>query len=342
MSPLTFDEALARASGKRHLLLGNGFSRAIRKDIFAYAALFERANFEPLSPSARKAFDALGTTDFESVLRALKVSSKLVPLYAPEAPSAAQRLSADSDALRNLLAETIAKNHPERPHEISTDAYRACRAFLRHFVGSLYTLNYDLLLYWSLMQSELLPSIDSDDGFRQPDDGPTDYVTWDPSESHSQRVFYLHGALHLFDAGSSLTKMTWVNTGLPLVDQIRSALGDGLFPVVVTEGTSEEKKEKIMHSGYLSRGYRSFAQITGSLFTFGFAMSSQDEHWLRLIERGRTSVLAVGMYGDPTSPGNKVIIARAEALRAARSTRKPLELLFYDAASAGVWGGTEE
>ena len=47
MPPSTFAEALQRTrdAPKRHLMLGNGFSRALRDDIFAYGALFDRADF---------------------------------------------------------------------------------------------------------------------------------------------------------------------------------------------------------------------------------------------------------------------------------------------------------
>jgi hypothetical protein len=68
---ISFEEALAKSEGKKHLLLGNGFSRACRDDIFAYSALFQRADFSALSPTARNAFDSLGTTDFEIVMKAL-------------------------------------------------------------------------------------------------------------------------------------------------------------------------------------------------------------------------------------------------------------------------------
>lgn len=335
---MTFEEALA-ASGtrKRHLLLGNGFSRALRNDIFAYDALFNRANFVGLHPNARSAFQSLGTTDFEVVMKALRSAERLVALYAPEQPDLATQLRRDADGLRDVLARTIAQSHPERPHDVVDDAYRACRAFLGHFDGSIYTLNYDLLLYWTLMKTELAPDIVSDDGFRQPEDGPAEYVEWSPSEE-SQRVFYLHGALHLFDAGHILKKMTWVNTGRALVDQIREALSRGLFPLVVAEGTTAEKKDRIMHSGYLSRGFRSFANIGHSLFVFGFAMSENDAHILDAIGRGKQAFLAVGLYGDPASPSNLAVRNRAAALQAARPSRRPLEVVFYDAKSANVWG----
>jgi len=77
MKVLTFDSALKQAKGKKHLLLGNGFSRAWRDDVFSYSSLFERADFKKLSKPARKAFDILETTNFETVMSALRTASKL-------------------------------------------------------------------------------------------------------------------------------------------------------------------------------------------------------------------------------------------------------------------------
>lgn len=61
-----FEDAIEQArnssgSSKIRVGLGNGFSRACRNDLFAYDALFDRAR-DRLSPSAKQAFEALGTT----------------------------------------------------------------------------------------------------------------------------------------------------------------------------------------------------------------------------------------------------------------------------------------
>jgi Domain of unknown function (DUF4917) len=59
----TFDEAIAAsAGGKRHLLLGNGFSIALFPNRFRYGSLLEEADFGAC-PEARRAFDHLATTD---------------------------------------------------------------------------------------------------------------------------------------------------------------------------------------------------------------------------------------------------------------------------------------
>jgi hypothetical protein len=76
--------------------------------------------------------------------------------------------AAQSQSIKELLVQAIAGKHPERPGDVSEEQYRACRQFLTHFAGygrdlkgsggqdlreSLYSLNYDLRLYWKLMNA---------------------------------------------------------------------------------------------------------------------------------------------------------------------------------------------
>lgn len=335
---LSFYEALQKGAGlKRHVLLGNGFSRALRNDIFSYDALFDRADFNALSAAARRAFDVLSTTDFEVVMRALRAAAALVEVYEETNPNLAARLRTDADGLREVLVRTIANSHPSRPGDLPHDAYRRCRAFLAGF-GSIYTLNYDLLLYWALMQEELEPRLNADDGFRTPDDGPQDYVTWEVEKTDHQSVFYLHGALHIFDAQAEIKKYTWINTGVPLIDQIRDALNNGLYPLFVAEGESRQKIARIKHNEFLSRAYRSFAKIGGALYLYGHSMAPNDEHIIRLIEKNKVSQLHVALYGNPLGDGNQRMIDRALKIQKARPAKRPVEVSFFDAASAHVWG----
>jgi hypothetical protein len=336
---LSFEEALEESSTypKRHLLLGNGFSIACRRDIFLYDKLFERADFSDLSPSVRLAFRALGTSDFERVIKVLRDASDVLEAY-PDAPThVRQQLRDDADRLREVLVETIASSHPSHPASITESEYAACREFLQHFT-SVYTLNYDLLLYWTVMHTAQGEAPRSDDGFRKPpDDFDAGYVTWDPSQSHDQSMWYLHGALHVFDTGTEVQKYTWNNTGVRLINQIRDALQRDYFPLFVAEGTSAEKYERIRHSDYLAKAYRSFQEITGALFVLGHSLAANDEHFLKVIERGKVRHLFVGLFGDPEHPNNKAIMRRA-SLMPSRRRRGALTVSFYDSASARVWG----
>jgi hypothetical protein len=318
-------------------LLGNGFSRACRDDIFAYGALFDRADFGRLSANAKRAFEKLQTTDFEVVIRALRNAAILCELYNGKKDALSRQLRDDADGLREVLAAAVAHSHPARPNDISDEEYQACRRFLVHF-DKIYTLNYDLLLYWTVMHEELEPKVQADDGFRSPEEQDVDYVTWEIGNTNKQNIHYLHGALHLFDAGSELKKYTWSRTGIALIDQIRASLAEDMYPLVVAEGEARQKKAKIDHSNYLSRSFRSFGAIGGSLFVHGFSMGESDSHLVKLIAKGKLSELYVGLHGDPKSKANSRIVETVVQLPNARPKKSPLSYTFYESASANVWG----
>jgi hypothetical protein len=274
-------------------------------------------------------------------MKALEQASELVPLYNPEEKDLCSDLLSDANTLREMLAHAIAGNHPERPNEISDDEYITCRKFLSHF-KNYYSVNYDLLLYWALMHDDLDDiNLPRNDGFHEPDEGKQDYVVWEITNGTGQNVYYLHGALHLFDVGHEVHKYTWCNTGVPLIDQIKSALDKKMYPIYVSEGTSESKKDRILHSAYLSRGYRSLPSISGSLFVYGLSFSENDSHIIKPIANGTVKKLFVSLYGDPTSSTNQELITRTNALSKMREDskrRNSLDIFFYDAESAQVWG----
>ncbi len=354
MPLMTFEEAIADSEqfSKRHLLLGNGFSIACRADIFHYGSLFGQADFSAV-PEVASVFDALGTQDFELAIRALENAAKILPAYVPHGDAAIAKMLEHAAALKEILVQTIAGNHPNIPPEIADDRFWACRRFLSHFLsgakaGQIFTLNYDLLLYWALMHDDMpfddAIQMETNDGFGNDEDDPdADYVVWQgETGAHDARIHFLHGALHLFDSGAELKKYTWIRTNVPLVDQARAAIGADAYPLFVAEGTSAKKKAKIRHNAYLYQGFKQFvANIkvgTHCMFIFGHSLAENDDHILVRIGRGRFPKLYVGIYGDPATPDNQHIMQRAEALAAMRHERSPLEVVFYDAASANVWG----
>lgn len=350
----TFDNAIEHSARfkKRHLLLGNGFSIACRPKIFTYGSLFEQADFSS-APRLPAVFEAVGTTDFEHVIKMLEDASRVVPVYSSEAVEAAKQMAVDAEALKDILIQTVANNHPNIPNEITDEQFWACRRFLSHFLGDankdgkVYTLNYDLLLYWTLMHDDMgfdgPIDLAANDGFGRDEDTEPEYVNWmGESSAHGQRVHYLHGALHLFDAGAELQKYTWVNTGKPLLEQAREAMGADKFPLFVAEGKSNQKLAKIKHSAYLHHSYKSFsaqmAQRNDALFIFGHSLAENDQHILKKIARGKIGQIYVGLYGDPESLANKQIRSAATALAHLRDDKLQLEVAFFDAASAQVWG----
>jgi hypothetical protein len=351
---------------RRHLLLGNGFSIALFPGKFVYKSLLDQAIEQGTfndTPELLEAFRVLGTNDFEVVLAALRSARRLIHLYVHD-DNVQQQMAAHAEHLKHALVMAIAGKHPERLSEITKDQFEAGRKFLAQFAGRhlgsrgcIYTLNYDLILYWTILHepeptsshgTHAMPPdeayIDGDDGFRAPEsDYDAPYVTWDVAGgSNSQNIHYLHGGLHLYDAGDELQKFCWERSGgIPLMEQIHEALDTDRFPLFVAEGSSGSKLAKILHSGYLTRSYKSFIGICGSrannLFIYGHSLAESDEHILRQIENGKIGTVFVSIYGDPDSAANRAIRERAEALARPRD-RYPLEVHFFDAASAAVWG----
>jgi len=345
---INFLDALNLAGDKKHVLLGNGFSIDWNSDIFRYEALVDRADFSSLSVDAQKLFGLLNTKDFEVVIEALRNASALSKFYATTDPVISERFAKDAEKLKGILAATIAKNHPDQPNDIKKSEYEFSRRFLTNFSG-IYTLNYDLLLYWALMHKEGGGDIKCDDGFRNSEDDSADYVVWDNGDSHAQNIHYVHGALHLFDAGTELQKFTWTKTGIRLIDQVRSALDAGLFPLFVAEGSSDEKITRINHSGYLHKARRSFSGISGSLFIHGHSLADSDDHIISMIPETKVNKLFISMTSDLELPANSnkvlkiqsLIEKRKEMLEATKqkknAVRQELQVYFYDAETAHVW-----
>ena len=337
---LTFAQALemsAEVGNGRHLLLGNGFSIACRPGCFSYGRLLDEADLSALSVDGPALFAAEATTDFEEVIGSLRVASRLAEFYETSDPGLAARLQADAEVLKDALAVTLAKKHPDNVGDIESQEYATARSFLLNF-GKIFTVNYDLLLYWALMQ-EIDPQITNDDGFRQDRDEPdAEWVSWDSYHDHSRNVYYLHGGLHLFEEGPTLKKLTFSRTGVALITQIRDALEREAYPLVVTEGTSAEKHARIRHNDYLSKGLRSLAACKHSLFIHGHSLADNDAHVYRAIVEGKFDALFISLHGDPNNEGNVATQASAGRIASQRQPQKPLALHFYDADFAAVWG----
>lgn len=354
MSVLSFEDAIRDSEqySKRHLILGNGFSIALFPDIFLYGSLFKEADFTG-HPNLKHVFEALRTQDFEIAIRALEDGSKVYPIYAEDEDDVAEKMFADAQALKDILISTIAKRHPKSPSEITEHQFQSCRAFLSNFLGDkaghIFTFNYDLLLYWVLMHSDPVEGYDQvglarNDGFGDDEDEPdADFVVWRGEGGARGACFhYLHGALHLFDAGATLQKYTWIRKQERLIDQVRSAMRDDKFPLFVAEGTSRQKRKKISHNSYLYQVGKTLVANANTkrhcFFLHGHSLAENDEHILRRLAKGRFSKLYLGLHGNPNSTSNQEIVKKARAMQAERLDSFPLDVAFYDTGSANVWG----
>ncbi len=337
-SLISFADAIADAK-RRHaplsILLGNGFSRAF-DEAFAYSRLRDVAPMTGLAVAKDELFGHAASDDFETVIHNLEHSANLLKLYDPSNSPLRAKLLQDAEFVKSGLVDALTKNHPRSASEIPPAKYGSVRQFLSHF-GRVFTLNYDLLLYWAVLQHSSLsqPSVVRKDGFGRPDPGGP--LVWSlPENAGDQEIFYLHGAMHLYIDDGQLRKLE--NSNGLIVDQLKTNLEAGKYPLVVTEGSSINKQARIARSAYLTYCHTQLSRSPGALFIHGMAMSENDQHILNRIAKGAFDALYVGLHGSPSLNCDMIRAHAEDLVRARNKAGRPTELQFYGAVTAQAWG----
>lgn len=350
----SFDEAVSVANGnaknkkctqRKNLLLGNGFSKAYYED-FGYTTLFEAIKDKKDLEKVKKLFKYLGTSNFEGVLQLLQDSAHTAKIYGLDPKDIDQ----DYEILKKALAEAITKVHPSDTGQIPDENKRACLQFLKKF-ESVFTVNYDLLLYWAIMVENPIPFIDF---FSREEDTPDEYCEFEFGEKGTP-ILFLHGALHILQSRGQVYKRVWKTTGKALINQIKVAMDNGKYPLVVTEGESKSKRKQIKENKYLDYVFSKFGNYGGQLFTFGFSFSDQDKHIAdEIAKNAGIRYLWIGLRGDFSDENNQKLIEVAKNLKEKRdkflkkhppskkSLDGDLQVLFYDAGSMDIWGKSVE
>lgn len=328
MPLLSLDEVRTRTDGQpRSLLLGNGFSIGGHHE-FAYLRLLDRARFGAADQDARvrRTFAIAGLVDFESVIELVRQAARIAALHGVP-PDILAAMQADIDSVRTGLAEAVAGVHPSRMTDMGDAALDSAARFLDGF-DAIFSLSYDLLLYWAFLRAD---TGRLRDGFTRVDGR---LVHADPPD---QTVSYLHGALHLreeVDPATATTVTLKHHYGqVPLVEQIRTGLDAGHYPLVVMEGRWQAKLARIQGSPYLTSALRRLERTAGHLVTLGWALSESDQHLLQTIGRSAVTHLHVGIHGA-TAPDRARIEVRAREL----AREAGVEVAFWDSTTAAVWG----
>lgn len=315
-------EAVAR--GRPSVLFGNGFSRAWSNEIFSYENLLKAADFGGRESDLKKIFARLDTFDFEAVMRSLVSAQLVLEVYGGD-DALIEKIVGDQDSLKDALISVISKTHPDRPSAVDDDEYRSARVFCSQFFN-VFTLNYDLLLHWIRNKNDLVPPVEykTDDGFRR-----TDWLGF----GTDQQIYFLHGALHLFENGGSVEKHASNNSGVAIIDSVRKNLNEGKFPIFVSEPSSEKKKRKIERNPYLNFCYSALRDQKGDFFVHGHSFDSNDKHVFDQLNKSGVTNYFVGIFGDEDSLGNQQIKGNARAWLERRGS----SVTFYDAATAAIW-----
>jgi len=323
---ISFNDAMATVEegDKPSILLGNGFSRAWRNDIFNYANLLDVADFKDRETEIRNLFSLLDTYDFEAVMRSLVAAKTVLDAYGGNR-DLVEQIERDQQFLKDALIIAISKTHPDRPTEVSQAQFTAARTFLSRY-DQIFTVNYDLLFYWARNMDDLPPrNYSTDDGFRKG-------CKW-KGHGTGQEAHFLHGGLHIFDSGTNIEKHSSDEIGTGIVDLVRDNLKREKFPLFVSEPTSAKKKHRIEHNPYLDFCFRSLRQVTGTFFIQGHSMDENDKHIFDQLKQSHVNKFFVSIFGEEDSDGNARV--KANALAYLKSPTSDVE--FYDAESAPIW-----
>jgi hypothetical protein len=318
---ITFDEAIGRTDGEdRALLIGNGFSA----EYFSYASLLAESGLEEGTP-LRNLFAALDTVDFEAVVRALDGAVVVERAYGHDVH--ADELDAHAQAVREALVHAVNATHPRHRSDLEVK-YESSAAFLAHF-ATVFSLNYDLLLYWVNLEKRLLS-----DGFGL---GEKDGRFIGPySENAYCHLFNLHGGLHLFDnSRGEIIKAVDTGGGAGVIATITNTIvSKRRLPVYVAEGTSAQKMTKINSVAYLRHCYDMLRQCASSIFIYGHSADENDAHIYRAIFASKAKHIYFGVY-DADEAKLRLLDGLLAKYQKIAGTAK--DYSFYDAASAQVW-----
>lgn len=282
-------EYLSKRKRQKHLLMGNGFSMSYDSEIFSYNALSKFLD-ELKDETLQQLFQIIKTSNFELLMEQLDNVAQISKIFGAD-KKVVDKINQATASLKESLISAIKELHPEHVFAVPVEKSMACATFLNAFLsqgGNVFTTNYDLLLYWVLMRNEL---DNKGDGFgreaEESDDWiPEDEIQWSElrwgKNADSQSVFYLHGALHLFDAGIDVIKEEYTNEHV-LLENIKARMERKEYPIFVTAGNGAEKLSHIRHNRYLSYCYDSLSSISGSLICFGFSFGEYDEHIIAAI-----------------------------------------------------------
>jgi hypothetical protein len=296
------------------LLLGNGMSVNIWEP-FRYRELFDYAKDGSLSLKDRRLFES--TPNFERVLGDL-----LTAIRVNEA------LDLDASPLvegyRNIqlaLVQAVRAVHLNR-ERVPLATRAAIRRVMMEFEW-VFTTSYDLLAYWAMACGGFGPFMDH---FRYGGRCEFDPKRALPSGSRIP-VYFLHGALHLVTGeGGSTWKLTQSAGNLEsLLNQFGKPIeGDASArPLVVTEGSADDKLEAIEDNIYLSHALDRLYERDLPIVVFGSSLSEQDSHLAEALSQHPHRPVAISML-----PASK------KELRLQQNDlfgRLESELLFFDA-----------
>lgn len=231
------------------LILGNGSSIAV-SDKFSYHSLKEYAKQKGfMSNDIKKLFTFYNDTDdFEFILRLVWQTTNVNKALNIR-DDKTQKIYED---VRNCLIKTIQDIHPKYD-EVKNNIHNISQ-FIKNF-RLIFSLNYDLILYWAMMYSNNQTNYIFKDCFVH-SEFDQKFMKFYESDKHVTLVFYPHGNLILAKnkMGDEFKISTKTLKQETLLENIFHTWEKAqCTPLFICEGTSQQKVNTINGSPYLKQ-----------------------------------------------------------------------------------------
>lgn len=328
-----FQDILNECDGDKSILLGNGFGisfdNAMGQNNFNWNSLLDLCDIEDGS----ELHELLSENhfDFELVHQKLNNTIDVLNLY-DDSPALAEHLTEQIQYLREQLIVAVGESHPEsfvrlrsRTERLALDdAIANCRGFLTEF-DEVFSLNYDLLLYW--VRCNQRPNLGRD-SFTSLDSE----LVFSPSDRAN--FFFPHGSLFIYRDGVSAIK-SGSSRDYPILARLEDNIERGKFPMCISEGTGKQKMDEIKKNHYLLYSYNRIKESTGTIFTFGCSfIDSKDSHIIEAMCLSSASKIVVGEF-RPTNVAIHRLEHEFARVQANLGTNK--EIVIADTEGTEIW-----
>ncbi len=319
------------------LLLGNGASRAVW-DKFKYTSLYKEAKKAGrLDANLVQLFADFKTRDFEYILKLLSQTNKVNVIIDIKEK---QSLSFYKD-LQEALIETIRSIHPEA--EQVKSSLLPIANFMKRF-DTVLNLNYDLLVYWAMLEAKNHFGQWFKDGFIDEGRFNNNYgYLWEPYDDvgGATLVFYPHGSLILAtDSDGGEIKLSKTGDQYLLKTILEIWKEQDYIPLFISEGAAAKKLQAIRRSNYLKTIYDREVNIScDSLVVYGWKFGDQDEHILKGIIKGGVERIAVSVHMVSNNSQTYCEYVNHKVRTMENTLRKKSEskIYYYDSDSDEVW-----
>lgn len=327
------------------LIVGNGGSVAVEPH-FRYNSLYGHGCIHGLiSVAAQQVFEQFtkDSRGFEGVLYRLWQADFINQKFELADIERKKVRKAYTD-VRRALINTVKGIHPDK---IICDKQGLAQIgrFMAGF-STVFSLNYDLIIYWASLNANQANGWRFEDGFtiEKKHSSSTQVIKQYFNFSFSAepepgmtKVFYPHGNLAFYQTtGGEESKLVANNQDLLSLITKRWSDNDGQ-PLFVCEGLTEEKVTIISQSRYLSHVFQQvLPSPRDSITIYGWSIGKQDSHILQQLALAKCPRAAVSVFvGDKTGEEIKSEITHMRKMLKEHAGIENVE--FFDAASAGCW-----